>query len=69
MFLKGMVIGGSGKPYGSVRKETIVVSGTMQISVPNLRLRPLLLHSILVVTKQNDPAAAAYLIVSGIFVK
>ena len=27
----------------SVRKETLAVSGTMQISVPNLRLSPLLL--------------------------
>ena len=46
MFLKDKVIVGSGKPYDSVRKETIAVSGTMQISVPNLRLSPLLLQNI-----------------------
>ena len=30
-------------PSGSVRKETVAISGTMQLSVPNLGLSPLLL--------------------------
>ena len=45
-FSKDKVIDGSGKPQGCVRKETITVSSTMQISVPNQRLSPLLLQNI-----------------------
>ena len=46
MFSKDKVIVGSGQPQGSVRKETIALSGTMQKSVPNLRLSPLHLQHI-----------------------
>ena len=46
MFSKDKEIVGSGKPVGSVRKETIAVSGTIQTSVPILRHSPLLLHNI-----------------------
>ena len=45
MFLKDKVIVGSEKSQGSVRKETIAVSCTIKISVPNLRLSPLLLRT------------------------
>ena len=37
---------GNGKPTGSVQKETIAVSGTMVISVQNLRRCPLLLQNL-----------------------
>ena len=33
MFLKDKVIDGSGMPQGSVRKEIIAVSGTIEVSV------------------------------------
>ena len=47
MFSQDKVIVGSGTPQDSVRKETNAVFGTMQISVSNLRLSPLLLQNIL----------------------